>query len=58
MADNKDSSSEEQRKQPIVQQANQSGQSSGQGKNQDPQRDGTSGIKRHEDKMDDDEGGT
>jgi hypothetical protein len=58
MADNKDLSSEEKRKQPIVQQANQTGQSSGQGKKQDKQQDGTSGIKRHEDKMDDDEGGT
>ena len=58
MADNKDLSSEEKRKQPIVQQANRTGQSSGQGKKQDKQQDGTSGIKRHEDKMDDDEGGT
>ena len=58
MADNKDLSSEEKRKQPIVRQANRTGQSSDQGKKQDKQQDGTSGIIRHEDKMDDDEGGT
>ena len=58
MADNKDLSNEEQRKQSIDQQVNQSGQSSKEGKSQDKQQNGTSGIKRHEDKMDDDEGGT